>query len=306
MILVGDKNNSSKKIECNASNSYAPIKFGRSNGTASNVIKILMGDSNNKAKEIYYHPLYDWRGSFDAYMSYYTSIKLDNAIEVIAKYSLSMNRNPNLAHENVDTLIFNQLYIGNERYGCPVVELIETGDVSRINNFIYLSKYSKYIKNIIFNHISPIRYVNLCSNIILNNDETYTTSIECYKSIEHVVLDKYIEYLSLSFTGTKNLKSVFIERPNMQISNSFTSHIDGCIILWNRINENGDIVEINRGYDSLISTVSPVLLVYPCIENASYNSYGLVEINSGEDMAIKASDYMSMYNTKNEIIDIIG
>ena len=106
MILVGDKNNSSKKITCNEFNNFTPIKIGRKDNTASNVIKILVGDSNNKAKEVYFMPLYDWRGTFSNNAPEYG---IGSNLEVIAKYKDDIvDRDPTNSYANVDTLIINQ------------------------------------------------------------------------------------------------------------------------------------------------------------------------------------------------------
>ena len=63
MILIGNSNNTSKKIKFDDISYEYPIKFGRKNNTAINVIKILIGDSSNIAREAYFLPLYDYRAN---------------------------------------------------------------------------------------------------------------------------------------------------------------------------------------------------------------------------------------------------
>ena len=315
MILIGDKNSSSKQITCKESNSFAPIKIGRSDCTASNVIKILIGDNNGLAKEVYFMPLYDWRGVIKGKLSISGSNSGSNTynstIEVIAKYKDDLSfRDSKSAHESVDTFIFNTLYTDHPDYYTATLTHAANSPES-FNNIYNMSKYIPYIKYLEFNHDKDIRYYGLCSyNDEFNN--IYNNSL--YESLEHVVLDERIIYLNNSFTHTPNLKSVFIKNMNMQIGGditngisggkkSFTMYYDGCIILWKKDSIDSTI-PLKEG--ALISTESPVLLVYPCVEDTIYYSDGLLEVNLFEDASITASDYFNNYNSIDEINDIIG
>ena len=292
MILVGDKNNSSKKIFCDSSNNYTPIKIGRLNNTASNVIKILIGDSTNKAKEVYFIPLYDWRGLFQ-----YN----DNAIEVIAKNNDNLyNRDPNFAQKSVNTFIFNPIYATNSNI--YYMNLFDSGNYKAFNN---MCKYSPYINNIEFTDTEKYQYyIGLCG---YDNSLTGLQYLPNYSALEHIELPENIYALSCSFTHTPNLKSVFINNKDMVIDDdniSFSSHVDGCIILWKIPSIESSI---NYDYSKLISESSPALIIYPCIENTIYYSDALIEINSNNlDLNILASDYMALYNTMEDIDNILG
>ena len=270
MILIGDKNNSSNKIICNESNSYTPIKIGRKDNTASNVIKILIGDKNGIAKEVYFAPLYDWRGPIKNH--YYvsdgnTQTEFDSVIEVIAKYSDDLsNRDPKSAHTSVDTFIYNTVYSDNSYYTAGLFD-----SVLNLESIMSMRKYIPYIKYFEFNHDKEISYIGLgsYSDPYVNNGNN-----PLYESLEHVVLDKKITMLYNSFTHTPNIKSVFITNMNMDIDDaSFTSHYDGCIILWKKYST---LNSVKDKCDKLTSTVSPVLLAYQCIENTPYYVDGLV------------------------------
>lgn len=152
MLLVGNKDNSSKKIECNESNNFSPIKFGRKNNTASNVIKIFVGDKNNKAKEIYFMPLYDLRYNLPVY-----SLEGDiynNAVEVVATYKNDLSgRDPKNPLQYIDTLYFNSI-----RRDVPSPHILNLFNNKHIN------RYSKYINAIHLNNYEDlnIEYHGLC------------------------------------------------------------------------------------------------------------------------------------------------
>lgn len=274
MILIGNSNNTSKKIKFDDISYEYPIKFGRKNNTAINVIKILIGDSSNIAREAYFLPLYDYRAN--------TKLESDLAqeygnSEIFALYKDDLsNRDPSEPEKSVDTLLLQGL--------------MENSDSYLLNQEINknLDIYAPYVKNITFSNTDITTVHGLCTSL---------TGIN-YSSIEYLIFPYNLDFIS-SFNNTPNLKQInFTGNSSVTMYNSLNNHFDGLIILCKPIT-----------YDSLISLeslISPVLLIYQYGENNSYISDSLITINANNDNTIIASSYFSIYDSKEEFDNILG
>ena len=297
MILIGDNNNSSKQITCNSSNSYTPIKIGSHNNTAVNVIKILIGDSNNIAREVYFMPLYDWSGLF--YTKQYENETDVAIVDVIAKYKDNLyDRDKSLSEASVDTLIYSFHDNVPDNVNYIRVDFLEK---SNYKNFNYMNKYSPYITKLELDTSKNI----ICSGLCGYNTNSTLDIYPDYKSLEHVVLNSHIMVLEhYCFTCTPNLKSVYIGNPNMGIDNLkgvFATHDSDCIFLW-KVNKLGEYSKTGLQ----LSERYPEILLYFCVEDAQYYSDGLISANYDNDIAITASDYTTLYYSIDDVNNILG
>jgi len=282
MISVG-VNNTSKQIKCNIGNDFTPIKIGIDD-KAVNVTKILIGDSNGIAKEVYFNHLYDFRHTF-----YYNN---ETGIQLILFYNDINNRIPtNTASSDMT------LYVINTQKDTDIAASFD------IDTFIPFSEdYKKFIEFLTYDNITKI--------IIDDGDYGTLNNLNSFQHLEFLEIPRntHIANMYYMFNGCDMLKNVNIHATIDSCEYSFYGLFDGSSILCFNTSTYNVVKESVNNYDAAYGARFSV--IYNCREDILYTVLydGDICINNNtiEDNKIMAGTFINNFYTRNNFDSILG
>ena len=282
MISVG-VNNTSKQINCNINNDFTPIKIGI-DGKAVNVTKILIGNEEGKAKEVYFNQLYDFRHTFYHYD--------ETGVQLILFYNDINDRNPSSTTSSDMTL-----YIINTQKDTNIPASLDV---------ITFTPFSEDQKKI----IEFLAYDNITKVIIDNGEYGILNGLMLFRHLEFLEIPSNVHIITMRnmFGGCSMLKTVNIHGTIDRCEYSFYELFDGSSILCFNTPTYNVVKESVNNYDA--SHGARFSVIYNCREDILYTVLydGNICINNNtlEDNKIVADTFINNFYTRNDFDSILG